>query len=98
MDAYTETEQAYRNGYAEGFEAGKKAGLPCKIGDKVFGLKQYGDQILVRRGKVRAMEYDHNMNLVIHVERICTGTWGKDIFPTPDEAFAEQSRRGRRVG
>ena len=98
MDPYTATEQAYRNGYAEGFEAGKAAALPCKIGDKVFGLKQYCDQILVRRGKVRAMEYDQNMNLVIHVERICTGTWGKDIFSTPDEAFAELKSRGRLVG
>ena len=98
MDSHTATETAYRNGYAEGFADARKALLPCKIGDKVFGLKQYCDQILVRRGKVRAMEYDQNMNLVIHVERICTGTWGKDIFPTPDEAFAELKSRGRLVG
>lgn len=97
MDPYSE-QKAYRNGYAEGFEAGKKAGLPCKIGDKVFGLKQYGDQILVRRGKVTQMDYSETMNLRIHVERVCWGAWGRDIFATPEEAFAEQSRRGRRVG
>lgn len=98
MDPYTATEQAYRNGYAEGFEAGKKAGLPCKIGDRIYGLRRYGDQLLLKTGKVCDMYYDDEMRLVIHARHVCRGFWGRDVFGNEADALAELKSRGRLFG
>ena len=98
MNNHDATETAYRNGYAAGFEAGKAAALPCKIGDKVFGLRRYNDQRLLKTGKVSQMYYDDDMNLVICVRQVCRGIWGRDIFGNEADARAALAGFERRVG
>ena len=98
MDKNNATETAYRNGYADGFSAGKLAALPCRIGDKVFGLRRYGDQRLLKYGRVSQMYYDDEMNLVVCAHHVCRGIWGKDVFATEAEALEALAKRERRVG
>ena len=98
MDKHDATETAYRNGYADGFADAKKALLPCKIGDKVFGLRRYCDQRLLKYGTVKAMSYNERMELEIHVHQIGEGVWGKDIFATKEDALAVLHGFERRVG
>lgn len=98
MNKTDETEAAYRNGYAEGFAAGKAAALPCRIGDVVFGLRRYGDQRLLKRGKVKGMAYNEKMELEIHVNQIGKGLWGRDIFSNEIDARAALAGMERRVG
>ena len=98
MDSHTATETAYRNGYAEGFADARKALLPCKIGDKVFGLRRYNDQRLLKCGKVSQMYYDDDMNLVICIRQVCRGIWGRDIFGNEADARAALAGFERRVG
>lgn len=100
MNNYDATEAAFRNGYAEGFAAGKKASaLPCKIGDTVFVLKSFSDQRLLKSGKVSQMYYDdERMNLVICVRHIMRGLWGRDVFATKEEALEALNSRERRIG
>ena len=88
MDKHDATETAYHNGYADGFAAAKKSLLPCKIGDKVFGLRRYGDQRLLKYGKVKGISYNEKMELEIHVHQIGKGIWGRDIFGTEADALA----------
>ena len=98
MNNHDATETAYRNGYAAGFEAGKAAALPCKIGDKVFGLRRYCDQRLLKHGTVRGMSYNERMELEIHVHQIGKGVWGRDIFGNEADARAALAGFERRVG
>lgn len=97
MNTHDATEIAYRNGYAAGFEDGKKAGPPCKIGDKVFGLRRYGDQRLLKYGTVKSMSYNEKMELVIHAHQIGKGVWGRDIFGSEVDARAAQAGFERRI-
>lgn len=91
MDKHDATEQAYRNGYADGFAAAKKSLLPCKIGDKVFGLRRYSYQRILKQGVVEGISFDKDMNLVIHARQIGKGIWGRDMFATEAEARAAQA-------
>ena len=97
MDRHDATEQAYRNGYVEGFAAAKAAAVPCKIGDTVFALRKYLDKCLLKHERVIGMEYDKDMQLQIHVRHTCQGLWGVDVFGTKEEALAEMQRHERRV-
>lgn len=98
MDKHDATEQAYRNGYADGFADAKKSLLPCKMGDSVWGLRRYRDQRLLKYGKVSQMYYDNEMRLVVVMRNCCRGIWGKTIFATKEDALAELHGVERRVG
>ena len=97
MDGHTATETAFRNGYAEGFADARKALLPCKIGDKVYAIRNYSGQRLIRHGRVSQMYYNSNMNLVIVMHQIIRGLWGETIFGTEKDARAvlQKEREGK---
>lgn len=67
--------------------------LPCKIGDEVWGIRNYKGTNHPQQGKVDQMYYTDDMRLHIKVKHICIGEWGKKIFPTREEAEASLKRR-----
>lgn len=67
--------------------------LPCKIGDRVWAIRNYKGTLTPQEGIVREMFFDDGMNLVICVKHIARGLWGKTVFATKEEAEAEISRR-----
>ena len=73
--------------------------LPCKIGDRVWAIRNYTGILIPQEGIVREMFFDDGMNLVICVKHIARGLWGKTVFATKEEAEAEIARRkGKRNG
>lgn len=73
--------------------------LPCKIGDRVWAIRNYKGILIPQEGIVREMFFDDGMNLVICVKHIARGLWDKTVFATKEEAEAEIARRkGKRNG
>lgn len=98
MNNHDATEAAYRNGYADGFAAARISAPPCKIGDTVFGLRRMGERRLLKCGKVSAMFYNEDMELVIVASHVCRGLWGQHVFGTQAEAEEALRRHERRMG
>lgn len=73
-------------GLVQADKDGKLEVLPCKVGDLVWGIRSYKSGKMAKPGRVTAMYYAYGMQLHITVERICTGVWGKNVFPTYEEA------------
>ena len=62
--------------------------LPCKIGDRVWAIRNYCGHKHPQDGIVNEMYYTDNMRLVIHVKHIARGEWGKTVFATREEAVS----------
>lgn len=60
--------------------------LPCKIGDQVWGIRNYRGRRTAQCGLVSEMYYTKDMALVVVVKHICRGLWGETIFNTQKEA------------
>lgn len=74
------------------------AGLPCKMGDVVWGIRRaYKNRYCVKQGVVNEMYFGEDMRLCICVENVCRGEWGKNVFATKEEAAAEIERRTAHV-
>jgi hypothetical protein len=81
--------------YVEDFYAEKKpkticsmtVKVPCKIGDCVWGVRNYRGMMKPSKGIVSGMFFTDDMELRIVVRNICQGEWGKEIFATRKEAF-----------
>lgn len=69
---------------------------PCKIGDEVWGIRNYKGKKHPQRGRVNEMFYRSDMSLLITVKHVCRGTWGVNVFPTFEAA--EAALRGGRDG
>ena len=69
--------------------------LPCRIGDWVWIVRNYSGMIKPTHGRVREMFFTSDMKLRIAVRNIGQGEWGKDIFPTKEEAIAAIAARRR---
>lgn len=69
--------------------------LPCKVGDTVWGIRNYKGINHPQQGKVDQMYFTNDMRLHIKIKHICIGEWGKKIFPTREEAEAALKRRGK---
>lgn len=71
--------------------------LPCKIGDKVWAIRQIGGVWHKRQTKVSQMYYSGvEMNLVIVVPNFTQGLWGDKIFATEHDAdIAINEKEGR---
>ena len=67
--------------------------LPCKVGDTVWGIRNYKGINHPQQGKVDQMYYTNDMRLHIKIKHICIGEWGKKIFPTREEAEAALKER-----
>ena len=62
--------------------------LPCKMGDIVWGLKQYNHKLIVKQGTVHQMFFGEDMRLCVCVKNVCRGEWGQNVFATKEEAEA----------
>ena len=60
--------------------------LPCKIGDTVWGVRNFNGRKLVLSGKVYQMFFGDDMRLCISIKSVCRGEWGKKVFATQEEA------------
>ena len=69
------------------------AALPCKVGDRVWAIRNYKGILIPQEGIVREMFFDDGMNLVICVKHIARGRWGKTVFASKEEAEAEIAER-----
>lgn len=67
--------------------------LPCKVGDTVWGIRNYNGVSHPQQGKVDQMYYTNDMRLHIKIKHICIGEWGNKIFLTREEAEAAIKRR-----
>lgn len=72
--------------YEEAAQEGRVA--PCKIGDTVYVIANYGGTKKIKQGVVTEMFFVEGMRLCICVQRIRRGEWGKAVFPTHEVAEA----------
>lgn len=59
--------------------------LPCKIGDRVYCIRNYNGIPTARGGIVKEMYYNTDMSLTIVVWGVARGKWGVKIFATREE-------------
>lgn len=59
--------------------------LPCKIGDKVWAIRNFSGRTQAVEGKVSEMYFIEEMRLTIVVKNVARGQWGKKIFATREE-------------
>ena len=59
---------------------------PCKLGDAVWGIRNFKGVKRPRQGIVSDMHFDKDMRLVIVVKHVCRGKFGKRIFLTRADA------------
>ncbi len=60
---------------------------PCKIGDTVFAIRNYHSTKKITSGTVSEMYFvGREMDLCIVVKNVSRGRWGKDVFPSYEEA------------
>ena len=71
----------------------KAVALPCRIGDRVWAIRNYKGFLNPKEGVVSQMFFSDNMDLVICVKFEARGLWGKTVFATKEEAEAEIARR-----
>lgn len=67
--------------------------IPCKIGDEVWGIRNYQGVPHPQRGFVDEISFTKDMRLVIRLKHICIGEWGKKIFPTYEAAIEATNRK-----
>jgi hypothetical protein len=68
--------------------------VPCKIGDKVWGIRRFsGFHLRAQEGTVSDILFRNDMRLCIVVKYVCRGEWGKDIFGTEKECVQEILKR-----
>lgn len=60
--------------------------IPCKIGDKVWVIRNHRGTKKPHSGPVSEMYFTSDMQLAIVVKGIGRGAWGVKIFPTQEAA------------
>lgn len=60
--------------------------LPCKIGDKVWAIRDYRGVKRPQESVVSDMYFTKNMEIVIVARYVARGIWGKTVFLTEEEA------------
>lgn len=68
--------------------------VPCKIGDVVYGIRDYKGVPNVQKGFVGEMFFTKEMKLMIVVKHICRGYWLEKVFPTYEAAEAAIRKDG----
>ena len=69
-------------------------GVPCNIGDMVWGLRKCRGYRVPGQGVVTEMYYNKKMELIIKVKYVCKGQWGKDVFVSLADAKAALREEG----
>lgn len=72
--------------------------IPCKIGQVVYGIRNYKGISSVQKGFVSEMFFTKDMKLMIVVKHICRGEWLEKVFPTYESAEAAIGKDGDGIG
>ena len=67
-------------------EQGYIYNIPCKCGEELWGIKVYKGYLMAKRGTVREIYFTKDMAIMVVVEHICRGEFGKKVFRTQEEA------------
>ena len=59
---------------------------PCKVGDRVWAIRDYKGHKHAQEGIVSEMFFTRDMELMIVVKSIARGLWGKTVFLSREEA------------
>lgn len=59
--------------------------LPCRIGDRVWAIRNYKGTKRATEGIVSEMFFTDTMELVIAVKSVVRGKWGERVFATQAE-------------
>ena len=62
--------------------------VPCKIGDRVWAIRNYRGHKHPQDGFVNAMYFADDMKLHIGVKHIARGEWGRTVFATREDCVA----------
>ena len=62
--------------------------LPCKIGDRVWAIRNWKGVPNASEGIVSEMFFNKDMELMIVVKHIARGKWGEKVFATQEDAEA----------
>ena len=68
--------------------------VPCKIGDVVYGIRDYKGVPNVQKGFVSEMFFTKDMKLMIVIKYVCRGYWLEKVFPTYEAAEAAIRKDG----
>lgn len=68
--------------------------VPCKIGDEVYGIRNYKGKAVVQKGFVGEMFFRKDMKLMIVVKFVCRGGWLENVFPTYEAAESAMRKDG----
>lgn len=68
--------------------------VPCKIGDVVYGVRDYKGKPNVQKGFVSEIFFTKEMKLMIVVKHVCRGHWNEKVFPTYEAAEAAIRKDG----
>lgn len=68
--------------------------VPCKIGDLVYGIRDYKGVPNVQKGFVSEMFFTKDMKLMIVIKYVCRGYWLDKVFPTYEAAEAAIREKG----
>lgn len=68
--------------------------IPCRIGQVVYGIRNYKGISSVQKGFVSEMFFTKDMKLMIVVKHVCRGEWLEKVFPTFESAEAAMRKVG----
>ena len=66
-------------------EQGRLQILPCKVGDTMWGIRNWRGVKRPESAEVREMYFTEDMELVIVLRHLCRGIYGKQIFSSYEE-------------
>ena len=72
--------------YEDMEEQGRLVVLPCKMGDLLWGIRWFGFNAKVQQAPVIGMRFLDDMTLSITLGKVCSGEYGKGVFPTREDA------------
>lgn len=67
-------------------EQGRLQILPCKVGDTMWGIRNWRGVNRPESGVVSEMFFREDMELVIVLRHLCRGIYGQKIFSSYEEA------------
>ena len=71
---------------------------PCKLGDRMWAIRDYKGKKHPQEGIVSEMFFTQNMRLMIVVKNIARGEFGKIVFLTRKEAEKALKKRDNQNG
>lgn len=68
--------------------------VTCKIGDAVYGIRNYKGKTSIQKGFISELFFTKDMKLMVVVKHVCRGHWLEKVFPTREAAEAAMRKEG----